>query len=326
MGMGIVRVALIVFSIASILVLAGFSTILNEKAYAGIVAAPPFGDFKCWKFVDETGIVVPPALLEITDQFGSIQNSIWKQLAYCTAATKTIGTTVFESPFTFTSPPLAQHYQGWLYPLGTRGAGTDTTVIITVPQFEQTITIRLGDVDSILVPTTKFTSGEGQVDSFDMEQHWNCYLIEQQPDLNVNVNLVTQHGLQNADVLDPFLLCAPMIKTDLFEPFDQFGTLFDEHLLCYDLSVNNPGTDLPIQLQDQLSADPQGNPIPLPVILGTEELLCAPALKSFPLIGGTIIPIDTTALLVAGLYTNALWIIPVIGAGAGIAIYKLKRK
>jgi len=317
MGMGIVRVALIVFSIASILVLAGFSTILNEKAYAGNEVAHPFGDFKCWKFVDGTGIVVPPALVSIQDQFGTIENSDWTQLGYCAAAEKNGQ----PSPFSLTTPiPLAQHYQGWLYPLGTRGAGTDTTVIITVPQFEQTITIRLGDVDSILVPTTKFTTDEGQVDSFDMEQHWNCYLIEQQPDLNVNVNLVTQHGLQNADVLDPFLLCAPMIKTDLFEPFDQFGTLFDEHLLCYDLRVNNPGTDLPIQLQDQLSADPQGNPIPLPVILGSEELLCAPALKSFPLIGGTIIPLDTTSLLLAGTQMTASWLIPVIVSAIGIGI------
>jgi len=37
-------------------------------------------------------------------------------------------------------------------------------------------------------------------------------------------------------------------------------------------------------------------------------------------------PIDTTALLIAGFQINAVWIIPVIGAVAGIAIYKLKRK
>jgi len=42
-------------------------------------------------------------------------------------------------------------------------------------------------------------------------------------------------------------------------------------------------------------------------------------------IGGISIPIDTTALLVAGIYTNTLWIIPVIGVGVGIAIFTLKR-
>ena len=45
----------------------------------------------------------------------------------------------------------------------------------------------------------------------------------------------------------------------------------------------------------------------------------------FAQVGGTILPIDTTALLVAGLYTNALWIIPVIGGVAGIVIFTLKR-
>jgi len=46
------------------------------------------------------------------------------------------------------------------------------------------------------------------------------------------------------------------------------------------------------------------------------------------LVGGTSIPIDTTALLVAGFNVNSIWMIPtVLGlAGAGIAIFKLKRK
>jgi len=42
-------------------------------------------------------------------------------------------------------------------------------------------------------------------------------------------------------------------------------------------------------------------------------------------VGGTALPIDTTALLVAGLYTNSLWIIPVIGGIAGLVIFTLKR-
>jgi len=45
-------------------------------------------------------------------------------------------------------------------------------------------------------------------------------------------------------------------------------------------------------------------------------------------IGGTLVPIDTTALLIAGFQINAVWMIPAIlgVAGAGIAVYKLKRK
>jgi len=46
------------------------------------------------------------------------------------------------------------------------------------------------------------------------------------------------------------------------------------------------------------------------------------------LIGGTSIPIDTTALLLAGFNTNSIWMIPtVLGlVGAGIVLFKLKRK
>ncbi len=43
-------------------------------------------------------------------------------------------------------------------------------------------------------------------------------------------------------------------------------------------------------------------------------------------IGGEIIPIETTSLLLAGAQTNALWIFPVLLAGAGIALVLVKRK
>ncbi len=324
--MGIVRVALIVFSIASILVLAGFSTILNEKAYAThLTGLPPFGDFKCWEFVPGTGIVVPPALLEITDQFGTIENSIWEQLAYCTAAIKLFGGQIFDSPFADTQPvALAQHYQGWFYPTPTVGPGTGQTVIIDVPQFNQNFQTTLLNLDSILVPANK-TLGTGLVESFDTQQHWNCYLIEE-PELNVPVTISTQHGDQEAQVLDPFLFCAPMIK---FDPFSgqTFGQLFDEHMICYDLQIIVDTTfNLPTLLQDQLSADPQGNPIPLPVVLGSEELLCVPAFKSAPAVGGTMVPIDTTTLLLAGAQSIWMWMIPIVVAGIGIGVFVIKRR
>lgn len=45
-------------------------------------------------------------------------------------------------------------------------------------------------------------------------------------------------------------------------------------------------------------------------------------------VGGEILPISTTALLLAGMSTSAMWIVPTIGtiAGAGIALYKIQRK
>jgi len=44
-------------------------------------------------------------------------------------------------------------------------------------------------------------------------------------------------------------------------------------------------------------------------------------------VGGTFLPIDTTALLVAGAYTTASWMIPILvsAVGIGLAVFTLKR-
>jgi len=47
---------------------------------------------------------------------------------------------------------------------------------------------------------------------------------------------------------------------------------------------------------------------------------CAPA------VGGTMIPLDTTALLLAGAQMNAAWMIPVIAAGIVIGVFVIKRR
>jgi len=45
-------------------------------------------------------------------------------------------------------------------------------------------------------------------------------------------------------------------------------------------------------------------------------------------VGGELLPIDSTALLLAGLQSSAIWMLPVLAgaAGAGIAAFKLRRK
>ena len=44
-------------------------------------------------------------------------------------------------------------------------------------------------------------------------------------------------------------------------------------------------------------------------------------------VGGSIIPIDATSLVVAGMLTNAFWFLPIVGAAsaAGIGIYRLRK-
>ena len=46
------------------------------------------------------------------------------------------------------------------------------------------------------------------------------------------------------------------------------------------------------------------------------------------LVGGELLPIDSTALMLAGLQSSAVWMLPILAgaAGAGIAAFKLRRK
>ena len=45
-----------------------------------------------------------------------------------------------------------------------------------------------------------------------------------------------------------------------------------------------------------------------------------------PIVGGTFIPIDTTALLLAEVQSISMWMIPVVIAGIGIGVFVLKQK
>jgi len=312
--MGAAITTLIVFTMASILVLAGFSTILNEKAYAGFFTE--FGDIKCWLTANRIPVTVT---LGIEDQFGTIENSDWRQVEYCTAAEKNGN----PSPF---SPELNQHYQGWLYPEFLIGPGTGQTVIANVAQFG-TFTTVLGDLEQITVPATKFfvfppLLPEDQVDSVDNQQHWSCYNISGVPAPEVEpITLRTQHGTQLDGVLEPFLFCTPIIKTN---PAGQpFGALIDEHMVCYRLEVLEDvadGSPLPVALADQLVFE--GIPFEISIV----EKICAPATKTFPTVGGSMIPIDSVALLLAGVQSISMWMIPVVVAGVGISIFVAIRR
>jgi len=321
LGMEKRRELFVVFLISSILVLAGFSA--NEKAYAG-ESFPPFGDFKCWQNI--TAGPTPPAILGIQDQFGSTENSQWFSGDYCTAATKILDEgngQGFPSPF---EPALNQHYQAWFYPPSMPGPGTDAIVNLEIPQFDNLNGIVIGNLDSILVPATKILPTVGPVPSQDFAQHWNCYDLEFVNDLFppdvANVELTTQHGPQIATVLEPFLFCAPMIKFDGNNFFPENQVLIDDHMVCYDLTIQDEliVVPLPLALEDQLTVVPQT------FVKGTEEILCVPAIKSFPVVGGSMVPIDQSALLLAGVQSISMWMIPVVIAGIGIGIFVIKRR
>ena len=43
-------------------------------------------------------------------------------------------------------------------------------------------------------------------------------------------------------------------------------------------------------------------------------------------VGGTFIPIDQTALLLAGVSSISMWMIPVVIAGIGVGVFVIKRR
>jgi hypothetical protein len=301
-----------------------------------------FGDFTCWAALEDEAFITPNKPLTIMDQFNDerqpIDHDEWEQAEYCTATTKFYDGQEFRSPFFDTEPvALSQHYQSWFYHSdepngGVPNDGTGQSVIITVDQFNQQFTTTLGELDQIMVPATKFTEANGEVASEDFDHHWNCYNIEgPAPEQPLVDTLVTQHSfrgdIEQVTVGNPILFCLPMIKDNHQDP--PFGELLDDHMICYDIvSNNNPVqiADLPFQLLDQL------NTFPVPFIYdqinfvqGLEKL-CVPALKSFEEVGGFDIPINTSSLLLAGVSSVSMWMIPVVIAGVGIGIFVIKRR
>jgi hypothetical protein len=191
---------------------------------------------------------------------------------------------------------------------------------LDVPQFGQSFQTTIDVYDSMLVPASKETRGIGLTDSQNFNHHWNCYGIAG-PTLGQTIEILTQHGQSLDVILNPFLMCAPMIKDNSFFPDNG---LDGEHMVCYNVDeVDRTNIDaiepLPFALNDQVEG-------PVPFQINDVEKFCAPALKSFPTVGGSDVSINTAALLVAGAQSVSMWMIPVIVAGAGIGLFVIKRR
>jgi len=55
-----------------------------------------------------------------------------------------------------------------------------------------------------------------------------------------------------------------------------------------------------------------------------DDSLAASMVEKSPTIGGELLPIDTSALLIGGLFVNSLWILPVLVGVAGTGVYLVK--
>jgi len=322
---------LVVFMLASLLVIVGFSA--NEKAYATHVAGSDvnghifFGDFTCWAAVP--GNFVNPGTVKIADQFVEeeiVTSEPWEQAEFCTATEKDGE----ESPFS--AVDLNQHYQAWYYTQEVEPEGFfETEVILYVPQFRHSFLAEIGLLDQLMIPATKKFASGNEISSVDTLQHWNCYdIIPSSPVITDNVDLLTENGtITDVRIDDAFLLCNPAEK-DLNGGGFNGNPELEEHLVCYDITVegvDNVGSKLPVQLDDQFT--PGFIPFPRDLInfapLGLEKL-CVTAEKRFPTVGGTDVSINSSALLLAGVQSVSMWMIPVVIAGIGIGIFVIKRR
>ena len=100
----------------------------------------------------------------------------------------------------------------------------------------------------------------------------------------------------------------------------------------------NDDIDSFFDIRDAAVADESADPPFVGVLnLGPPVIILVPApgalppLPSFPddneeqVIGGSIIPVDTTALLLAGSQTSLVWILPLILGGVGLVVFRLRK-
>ncbi len=115
--------------------------------------------------------------------------------------------------------------------------------------------------------------------------HLKCYDIISFDDPPHIVDLTTQFSTEtNVAVGQARFLCVPASKEVLFpEPQPPGPLLASPHYKCYDIfNATDPGLSVLVALETQFGTDS-------PVGVDIAELLCAPALKTFPA-GGTGLP------------------------------------
>jgi len=307
---------LIVFSLAFVLVLAGF--LANDTAYAGGPSLPR-DDLKCHEFLTSA----PPQVeMLLDDQFQVNQShTLITVLDFCNPVNKT--TTNFEN----TTISLNQHWT--VYEINTTQSSQVIATVNIVDQFhpggfEVDVTDSTG---SLMVPASKNHNGFFPGDLTD-DIHYKCYELVEQDPINEIFSTQDQFGLGDHTFLTPLEICNPVEKFIESNPgsgiFDLvFGDNdISEHYLCYEISFSKSFDNVGPQIADQFINREVS-------IFGDDpELLCTLATKVIigPVVGGINIPIDTSSLLLAGVQSISMWMIPVVIAGVGIGIFVIKRR
>jgi hypothetical protein len=138
-------------------------------------------------------------------------------------------------------------------------------------------------------------------------RHWKSYPAPG----SIDPSPVTVAGALASEVLDPAPAVTLLVPTLKIVDDIVFGDLNDNHYRCY--PVNGQFDPPTLNVQDQFGThtiDP-----------GPANLLCIPTVKELiPVVGGEILGIDMTTLVVAGAFANVGWIIPTFAGLIGAAV------
>ena len=306
-------------ALASILALGAFSLIIPQ---ASAQTTQTLGDFYCWNIVTD-----PPTIstnpVNLIDQFHQYENlDTFRTLQFCDAADKDRPT--FNGVFDFLTPFDAQHYTTYFVaPV----FDPPNQVDLGIEQFAILYTdLNVGPVKELWVPDTKKRDSEQNSEASENEElHYLCYEITEDP-INQVVQMQTQFGIVEFTVLDPILLCNPVFKEHNQNQVNIDALAQREHLTCFNVQVaSDPVPPVPDLewLSDQLSEDQNTN-IAVPGD-PTDHKACFESFKTDEGVAGSLVPINSSMLLLAGAQMIGAWIIPAIVASAGIAIVAARK-
>lgn len=291
---------------------------------------PILGDFTCYDpFImpDDHG-VAPSEFVDLDDQFGPMEQVAVRELqSVCTSVRK------FIDQEQANENPVIPNQHFTCYDID--GPPTGETVVLR-DQFGVSFHEVLEPIE-LCATASKLEIGGGAFAS-QTDTHYKCYNIRGN-DPTVNVGLTDQFsGGNNYDVGEPTKLCAPVIKTD------SAGTEYEpatrDHLKCYVLTaITTPViSNSQYRLFDQFFPNPPNDP-PIDIQIREPPLeLCVTASKihwppedngnggnGHDVIGGEIIPIESTSLLLAGVQSFS-WMLPVTLSVLGIGLFAVSRK
>jgi len=295
----------------------GLISFTASEALAIPPPSPPLvGDFKCYELFSGPSFSIE---VKLDDQFEIENYTVDFPRQLCTSVLKFNSTT--GAPLS--DPPVHVNQTYVVYDMFKTIFSPDDFGNVTLTDQFGSFEAEVFSAFNLWVPANKTHLGQ-----FDKTQdfHWKCYNIENTTNVTFpsSLNLTDQFDNRTHFIASPLLqLCTPVEKTPPSGP--TFGNSFiPDHMICYDIDAPFPSTfdTSPITTEDQFIAASQG--------LVFESKLCTVASKVIisGLVGGESLPIKPVSLLVAGVYTNSVWLLPIVAVGAvvGIVIFKLKRK